>query len=293
MFIGHVTHQAGMFPSPGEYVEISEFIFVREEWRLGEYVTVEPGVKLYVEDLNPGGGRTIVFIHGWPLNHRQFEYQFDELPAQGYRVIGIDWRGFGQSDKPYGGYDFDRLADDIRAVFEHKRLQNVVLAGHSAGGAISIRYMARHRGDGVAKLVLIAAAAPTSFTPEVAERYLAVNAGDRPNLVRHVADSFFFRYVTEPFREWFIGLGLQAAGWSTAAMIRLLRDSNLSGDLAAIQVPTLIVHGIHDQVVPFAHALELNARIPQSRLAAFPYSGHVPFWEEREEFNRLIAEFAG
>jgi len=260
---------------------------------MGEYITVEPGVKLYVEDLNPGSGKTIVFIHGWPLNHKQFEYQFDVLPALGFRVIGIDWRGFGNSDKPYTGYDFDRLGDDLRAVFEQKQLQNVVLAGHSAGGAISIRYMARHQGHGVSKLVLIAAAAPTSFTPETAERYLAVNSGDRPNLIRHVTDSFFFRYATEPFREWFISLGLQAAGWSTAAMIRLLRDTNLANDLAAINVPTLIMHGIHDQVVPFAMAQEQHARIPQSRLVPFQYSGHGLFWEEREEFNRLIAEFAG
>ncbi|OUM94044.1 MAG: esterase [Thermobacillus sp. ZCTH02-B1] len=260
---------------------------------MGEYIEVEPGVRLYVEDLNPSGSKTIVFIHGWPLNHRQFEYQFDELPARGFRVIGIDWRGFGNSDKPYHGYDFDRLADDIRAVFDRKQLRNVVLAGHSAGGAISIRYMSRHGGHGVSKLVLIAAAAPTAFTPETAERFLAVNAGDRPNLMRHVADSFFFRYATEPFREWFIGLGLQAAGWSTAAMIRLLRDTNLYADLAAIRVPTLITHGVHDRVVPFTQALEQHARIPQSRLVPFHYSGHGLFWEEREEFNRLIAEFAG
>ena len=187
---------------------------------MGEYVTVEPGVRLYVEELNPSGSKTIVFIHGWPLSHKQFEYQFDVLPAMGFRVIGIDWRGFGNSDKPFGGYNYDRLADDIRAVFEQKQLQNVVLAGHSAGGAISIHYMARHSGYGVSKLVLISAAAPTSFTPETAEQYLAVNSGDRPNLMRHVADTFFFRYTTEPFRQWFISLGLQAAGWSTAAMIR-------------------------------------------------------------------------
>jgi non-heme chloroperoxidase len=260
---------------------------------MGEYVTVEPGVRLYVEELNPSGSKTIVFIHGWPLSHKQFEYQFDVLPAMGFRVIGIDWRGFGNSDKPFGGYNYDRLADDIRAVFEQKQLQNVVLAGHSAGGAISIHYMARHSGYGVSKLVLISAAAPTSFTPETAKQYLAVNSGDRPNLMRHVADTFFFRYTTEPFRQWFISLGLQAAGWSTAAMIRLLRDANLSGDLAAITVPTLIIHGIHDRVVPFAQALEQHARIPQSRLAAFQYSGHAPFWEEREAFNRLVAEFAG
>ena len=71
---------------------------------MGYFVTVEPGVKLYVEDINPGGSKTIVFIHGWPLSHKQFEYQFDVLPAMGYRCIGIDWRGFGNSDKPMSGY---------------------------------------------------------------------------------------------------------------------------------------------------------------------------------------------
>ncbi len=92
---------------------------------MGYFITVEPGVKLYVEDVNPEGNKTILFIHGWPLNYKQFEYQFDVLPAMGYRCIGIDWRGFGNSDKPFDGYNFDRLADDIRAVvgaFAVKRL---------------------------------------------------------------------------------------------------------------------------------------------------------------------------
>lgn len=260
---------------------------------MGGYIETAPGVRLYVEDLNPGGRKTIVFLHGWPLNHRQFEYQFNVLPALGFRVIGIDWRGFGQSDKPYDGYTYDRLADDLRIVIDRLQLRDIILAGHSTGAGIAIRYMSRHGGHGVAKLVLIAAAAPTGFTPETAERFLTATLYDRPAMMREIADSFFFRYATEPFREWFIGLGLQAAGWSTAAVILMLRDSNLTADLAAITVPTLIMHGVHDAVVPFAQAEVLHSAIRSSRLAPFHYSGHGLFWEERDAFNRQLVEFSG
>ena len=83
---------------------------------MGYYVSVETDVKVYVEDLNPEGYKTIVFLHGWPGSHELFEYQFDQLPKRGYRCIGIDQRGFGKSDKPWRGYDYNRLADDVRGV---------------------------------------------------------------------------------------------------------------------------------------------------------------------------------
>ena len=92
------------------------------------------------------------------------------FPAMGYRCIGIDWRGFGKSDKPISGYNFDRLADDIRAVVDGLQLDNFTLVGHSTGGAIAIRYMSRHNGYGVSKLVLVDAAAPIGFTTETANR---------------------------------------------------------------------------------------------------------------------------
>jgi non-heme chloroperoxidase len=90
-----------------------------------------------------------------------FEYQFNEFSRKGYRCIGVDIRGFGKSDKPLKGYSYDRLADDIRCVIEALRLQDITLAGHSTGGAIALRYMARHQGYGVSKLALFAAAAPS------------------------------------------------------------------------------------------------------------------------------------
>jgi non-heme chloroperoxidase len=258
---------------------------------LGYYVSVQPGVNLFVEDVNPSGRKTIVFLHGWPLSHKQFEYQFNILPSLGYRCIGIDWRGFGQSDKPFNGYTFNQLADDIRAVFDTLHLENVILVGHSTGGGIAIRYMSRHNGFGVEKLVLIDAAAPTGFTVETASHFLKSALNDRPNMMQEVTDNFFFQYITPSFSDWFMQIGTQAASWSTAAVIVMLRDEQLYDDLPKISVPTLIIHGIHDKVIPFLQAKELHQKIKNSQLAPFHFSGHGPFWEERETFNQQLLQF--
>ena len=257
---------------------------------MGYYVSVEPGVNLFVEDINPTGNKTIVFIHGWPLSHKQFEYQFNILPAMGYRCIGIDWRGFGQSDKPISGYTYNRLAMDIYMVVCALQLNNFTLVGHSTGGAIVIRYMSKFNGIGVSKIVLVDAAAPIGFTKETANQFLKEALNDRPKMMQEVIDGFFFQYITNPFRDWFFQMGMQAASWSTAAVIRLLRDETLYEDLNKINTPTFIVHGIHDKVIPFAQAQQLNEKITNSQLIPFQYSGHGPFWEERDKFNELLLQ---
>lgn len=258
---------------------------------MGYFILVERDVHLYVEDLNPKGEKTIVFLHGWPFSHEQFEYQFDILPTMGYRCIGIDWRGFGRSDKPFDGYDYDRLADDIRTVIQALQLDHITLVGHSTGGAIAIHYVARYHGDRVSELVLLNAAAPRGLAKKMANQLLSETLNDRPQMIRGVIDTFFFQYITKPFADSFFQIGLQAAGWSTAAIITLLRDQNLNEDLPNIYVPTLIVHGIHDKIVPFAQAKELHHKIKHSYLAPFKYSGHGTFWEERDKFNKLLIKF--
>ncbi|MDF2723132.1 MAG: alpha/beta hydrolase [Paenibacillus sp.] len=260
---------------------------------MGYYVAVEPGVNIFVEDVNPAGSKTIFFIHGWPLSHKQYEYQFDVLPSYGYRCIGMDWRGFGNSDKPFDGYNLNRLSDDVRAVIDALKLQQVTVAGHSTGGAIAIRYMARHKGHGVSKLVLIDAASPTGVDKDVANSFIEETVNDRPNMLQKVTDMFFFQYVTSRFADWFFQLGLEAAGWSTAKIMAMLRDENVVADLGQITAPTLIVHGIHDRIVPFAHAQETNKLIAGSQLVPFQYSGHGSFYEERDKFNKLIMQFIG
>ncbi len=117
---------------------------------MGHYIKTEEHVTLFVEDI--GHGRPIIFLHGWPLNHKMFEYQMNELPKRGFRFIGVDLRGYGQSDRPWEGYDYDTMADDVKAVIYTLQLENAILAGFSMGGAIAIRYMARHEGADVDKL---------------------------------------------------------------------------------------------------------------------------------------------
>jgi len=267
---------------------------------VGYYIRVESEVRVYVEDINPTGEKIILFIHGWPANHNLFEYQFNKLPEMGYRCIGIDIRGFGNSDKPWEGYDYNRLADDVHCVIETLELQDIILAGHSVGGAIAIRYMARHKGHGVSKLALFAAAAP-SFTrrpnfpyglpKEDVTKLIEETYNDRPKMLRDFGDMFFFKYITGPFSDWFFQLGLQAAGWSTAKLAISLRDESLFSDLGKIHVPTLILHGVHDKVCMFSLAIVQKEEIKNSKLVPFENSGHGLFWEEYEKFNKELIKF--
>jgi len=267
---------------------------------VGYYVRVEPNVKIYVEDLNPEGKKTILFLHGWPGSHKLFEYQFDQLPKMGYRCIGIDTRGFGNSDKPYGGYDYNRLADDVKCVVDALKLQDFTLAGHSTGGAIAIRYMARHKGQGVTKLALFAAAAPSlikrpnfpyGLEKEDVMKIIQGTYTDRPKMLSDFGDIFFFQHITKPFSDWFFQLGLQAAGWSTVAIANTWIDEVLFSDLAEISVPTLIIHGVHDKVVPFSLAEVQKLGIKDSKLIPFKFSGHGAFYDERDKFNEELVKF--
>jgi non-heme chloroperoxidase len=269
---------------------------------MGYYVRVESDVNLYVEDLNRWSRKTILFIHGWPASHKLFEYQFNILPALGYRCIGIDIRGFGKSDKPFKGYSYDRLADDIRCIVEALGLKNFTLAGHSVGGAIAIRYMGRHHGYGVSKLALFGAAAP-SFTQrpgfpfglQIADvdGFIQQVYHDRPQLLASFTKMFFYRPITKSFTDWFFQLGLEAAGYSTAKVLVSLRDETLFSDMKRIQVPTLIIHGIHDQVSLPPLATALNQGIKNSKLVWFENSGHGLFWEEQSKFNQELVDFIG
>jgi len=267
---------------------------------MGYYVNSEGNVKIYVEDLNPDGEKTILFIHGWPGNHNLFEYQFDSLPKLGYRCIGVDIRGFGNSDKPWTGYDYNTLADDIWYVINALKLNDITLAGHSTGGAIAIRYMSRHHGYGVSKLALFAAAAPSlikrpnfpyGLDKETVENMIQQTNVDRPNMLQDFGNIFFYQYITQPFSDWFFQLGLQAAGWATAAIENMWINEVLFSDLETINIPTLIIHGIHDKVVPFQLGEIQNKSIKTSTLLPFYYSGHATFYDEKDRFNEELVNF--
>lgn len=274
-----------------------------EVLRLGFYVKTGSNVKIFVEDLNPEGKQTILFIHGWPGNHNLFEYQFNELPKLGYRCIGLDCRGFGQSDRPWSGYDYNTLADDVRAVIDAMGLRNITLGGHSTGGAIAVRYMARHAGYGVSKLALFAAAVPSLIQrpyfpyglPKQAVTDIINNTyADRPSMLRGFGGMIFYRYTTAPLSDWIFELGLKAASWATIAIANSwITEEGLFDDMKAINVPTLILHGVNDKVCLFPLAIAQRDGIKGAKLVSIDACGHFLFYDQQEIFNKELIKFLG
>lgn len=267
---------------------------------MGYKVSVESGVGVFVHDIGPEDGKPILFIHGWPLNHGCFEYQYNQLPKAGYRCIGLDLRGFGQSDKPWYGYTYDQLADDLRIVIDTLGLHDVTLLGHSMGGAIAIRYMARHQGHRINQLALVAAAAPSftqgpeypfGMTKDEVDGLIWQTYKDRPALLDEFADLFFEKPISSPFKQWFIGLGLAATGYSTAYTAVSLRDEMLWTDLDSIHVPTGIFHGKKDKVCPFEFGEILHSMIYGSKLYTYKDSGHGLFYCDQDTFNSDLSTF--
>mgnify|MGYP001434146189 CR=1 FL=1 len=265
------------------------------------YIEVERGIRIYVHDMNPGkGGRPIVFVHGWPANHKMFEYQYNVLPHYGFRCLGLDLRGFGQSDKPWSGYSYDRLSDDLSIVLETLQLENAALVGFSIGGAISIRYMARHGGRRIGKLALVDAAAPV-FTKrpdypyglpvEQVNDLIRQTYKNRPQMLAAFGGMFFNRNLGPQLLNWFHDLGLEASSHATIQCLISLRDEDLRKDLGSIRVPTGIFHGIHDQIVHFANAQVMQKAIAGSRLYPFNNSGHGVVIDETDAFNAALLGF--
>jgi non-heme chloroperoxidase len=264
------------------------------------WIEAKKGVGIFVEDVDPGGGRPVLFVHGWPVNHKMFEYQFNLLPQYGFRCIGIDLRGFGKSDRPWGGYSYDQLADDVRAVIDALKLTNICLVGFSIGAAISFRYMTRHAGYGISKLAAVAPAAPVftkrpdypyGLTKEQVNSLILKTYRDRPKMLTEFGEMFFASKISTQFRDWFHGLGLEASGHGTAMAAVALRDEDLRSDVQNVRVPTAIFHGAQDKIVPLASATILQQSIPGAELYRFEHSGHGVFYDELETFNTTLVRF--
>lgn len=266
------------------------------------YISVDSNVKIFAQDW--GTGKPLVFISGWPFDHRCYEYQFNQLPQQGFRCVGIDMRGFGLSDKPWDGINYDTFADDIHQVLRALDLRDATLIGHSMGCAIALRYMTRHGGDNrVTSLTLLGAAAPIwtqrpdfpyGLTIEECNKLLDLCYHDRPQLLENFGKLFFFKEnsVSPKFADWMQNMGMDASGHATAKCIEALRDTDLRSELPKINVPTLLLHSLHDRVCPFDLAKQLNQGIKNSTLVKFENSGHGLFYEKWEEVNQELASFA-
>ncbi|MFD1773813.1 alpha/beta fold hydrolase [Paenibacillus rhizophilus] len=264
------------------------------------YIETEPGVKLFVEDI--GSGTPVVLVHGWPLNHQMFEYQVTHLPKYGYRCISIDLRGYGQSDNPWEGYTYDRMADDIRVVLDTLRLTGVRLIGFSMGGAVVLHYAARHRGCRLSQLLLLSAAAPKfargvdypyGMPVSAIDQLLAGVYTDRPQTVASFGENFFAKPVSPAFRQWFQSLNLSPSNHGTAGGVLMLRNEDLRPDLPLIQVPTVIFHGVLDQICPYDLARLMHQGIRGSQLLTFEHSGHAIFYDELELFNQRLLQVLG
>lgn len=271
------------------------------ENNLASKITTSSGIKINVEDLG-GKGKPVVFIHGWPVNHEMFEYQFTELPKHDCRCIGIDLRGFGDSDKPWDGYNYDTMSDDVKSVLDSLDLKAVTLVGFSMGGAISIRYMARHRGERVEKLVLAGAAAPCftkrpdfpyGIEKSAVDDLVRMTYQDRPLMLKAFSQIFFASpdKLSPEFKTWNLSLGLAASAHATIKCAIELRDADLRKDMASIKVPTLILHGVDDRVCLFDLAKRVSEGIKGSKLVQFEKAGHGFYFEERERFNSELVRF--
>ncbi|MBE3085883.1 MAG: alpha/beta hydrolase [Bacteroidetes bacterium] len=267
-----------------------------------EYIEVEPNVRLHITDA--GEGRPVVLIHGWPLSDEMYEYQYNDLINNNMRVIGITLRGFGKSDKPYGEYNYDVHALDIKKVLSKLDIKDAVLGGFSMGGSIAIRYVSAYNGAHVSKLALFGAAAPIwtqrkdfpyNLPKSAVDDLIKLNNKDRPKLLSDFAKIFSATETSlnKGIGSWLNGICLSASSYATAQCLIALRDTDLRSDLAKITIPTVIMHGKKDKICSFDLAEQMKAGISDSHIVTFENSGHSLFLEETHKFNAELIKFAG
>jgi non-heme chloroperoxidase len=267
-----------------------------------EYIEVEKNVHLHITDA--GDGQAIVLIPGWPLSDEMYEYQYNDLINHNFRVIGITLRGFGRSSKPYGAYDYDVHALDIKRVLDQLEIEDATLCGFSMGGAIAAMYVSLYGTMRVSKLVLAGAATP-SWTQREGFPYnipksdvddlIALNNTDRPKLLSNFAKIFSATKTSlnKGIGNWLTDINLSASSYATGKCLEALRDTDLRSDLKKIEIPTLIMHGKKDKICSFDLAKQTKKLIPNAQLVSFEKSGHSLFLEETKKFNAELIKFAG
>jgi non-heme chloroperoxidase len=271
-------------------------------------VGIENGVPIDIYYEDHGGGQPVVLIHGYPLDADSWERQEPELLRAGYRVIRYDRRGFGRSSKPTIGYDYDTFAADLNALLEHLDLRDVVLVGFSMGTGEVTRYLGRYGSARVSKAALLGAIPPFLLkrddNPEgvdgqVFEDMKAGIVKDRYVHFKHFLDNFYNVDVLAPERvsdqAWQASFNVAAASGPHATYVCV--DSWLEDfrdDLPRIGVPTLVVHGTEDRILPIAATADrLPGLIADMRLVRVEGGPHNIGWTHPEEVNRALLEFLG
>jgi non-heme chloroperoxidase len=261
-------------------------------------------IKLAYSDY--GTGRPVVLIHGWPLSREMWEYQLDDLVSAGFRVIKYDRRGFGKSSKPWDGYDYDSLAEDLNAVMEELDLQDATLVGFSMGGGEVVRYLSRYGQKRVSRIALISAVTPfllkTNDNPDgvdssVFEGMMKEMKDDRIGFLDGFGKAFFgvsmiSHPVSTPLLEYYRMLASLATARSTQQCAIAFSSTDFRKDVSAITVPTLIIHGDDDKTVPIeVSGNRTAAMLPNSRYIVYEGAPHGLFYTHRGQLNRDLIQF--
>lgn len=261
-------------------------------------------IELHYEDY--GTGKPVVLIHGWPLSGRSWESQVPALVAAGYRVITYDRRGFGDSSMPWDGYDYDTFAADLNTLLEHLDLREVSLVGFSMGGGEVVRYISTYGEERVAKAVLASAVPPLLYkandNPDGALDDEAIGgleagvAGDRVAFLDAFMTNFFSAgdelKVSQSQRKYARDIGSLASPKGTLDCIGAFSRTDFRGDLAKVTVPTLVIHGDSDAIVPFEASGKRSAEaISGSQLVVIEGGPHGINASHTKEFNNALLGF--
>lgn len=268
--------------------------------------TTEDGTQIYYKDW--GSGQPVVFSHGWPLNADAWDDQMLVLASHGYRCIAHDRRGHGRSSQPWDGNEMDTYADDLSALIDALDLQDAILTGHSTGGGEITRYMGRHGTERVAKAVLIGAIPPLMLkTPanpgglpmEVFNELRTGLSNDRSQFYKDLSAQFYganrpgstvSQGVLDAFWLWSMQVGMKGA----YDCIKAFSETDLTEDLGKIDVPTLIIHGDDDQIVPIADSALLSAkRIGGATLKVYAGAPHGLMTTHKDQLNADLLGFLG
>ncbi|MCW1244461.1 alpha/beta hydrolase [Pseudomonas sp. SAICEU22] len=271
------------------------------------YITTQDGVQLYYKDWGPKDGPVVTFSHGWPLNSDSWESQMLFLADQGYRVIAHDRRGHGRSSQPWEGNDMDHYADDLATVINTLDLNDVTLVGFSTGGGEITRYIGRHGTDRVKKAALISAVPPMMLRTEDYPGGLPIEVFDglrkasldnRSQLYRDIASGPFFGFnrdgakVSQGLIDSFWVQGMQAGHKNTYDCIAAFSATDFRSDLAKFDVPTLIVHGDDDQIVPIDASAHAAAELVQdAELIVYPGAPHGLTDTHKDRLNQDLLDF--
>jgi non-heme chloroperoxidase len=268
-------------------------------------ITTKDGTQIYYKDW--GTGHPVVFSHGWPLNSDSWEAQMLFLASNGYRCIAHDRRGHGRSSQPWGGNRMDTYADDLAELMETLELKSATLVGFSAGGGEVARYIGRHSTKRVAKAVLVAAVPPlmlqTGANPDglPMEAFDKIRAGclaDRSQFYKDLASGPFFgakrrgAKVSKGMIDSFWLQGMQAGAKNTFDCIKAFSETDFTEDLKKFDVPTLIIHGDDDQIVPIeAAALRSAKLVKNSILKIYAGAPHGLAYTHKDQLDADLLEF--